>query len=388
MICRVLIVDDSLFFRKRLKEIINENSELEVVGVAENGVQAVEQARRIKPDVITMDYEMPQMDGITAIRQILKESCIPIVMFSSVTQEGTQITLDALEAGAVDFLLKNFTDVSNNAESLKKNLCNKLLDVAKKSQPACDVRLFSKKDIYSRKNSVQRDIRSSHFNVSRSEYRMSRSGISLREDIVDKDKIHKKNDYNIKLQGKIKLIVIGASTGGPVAVSDIISKLPENFPVPIIVVQHMPKQFTQAFAERLNTQSALNVVLAQDGDVVRTGCVYIAPGGKQLMFDQSGVRIKIIAGDDRVTYKPSVDIALASAAKHFNQHILALILTGMGSDGCEGSQLLKQKMAHIWSQDESSCVVYGMPAAVVKAGLSDAVLPLKEIPNQLINTLM
>lgn len=370
MVYRVLIVDDSSFFQTRLKEIINENPELEVIGIASNGQEAIEKDESLKPDIISMDYEMPFVDGITAVRAILAKRSVPIVMFSSMTYEGARITLEALEAGVVDFVPKNFADVSKNSATLKKKLHDKLITFARNSKPSAPK--LSLSPAANKEKSAS---------PAPSSTPSSPSPVSPPR--TQAETPAKRSTRSRVVRGSIKLLAIGASTGGPVAVSDIIRNLPGDFPVPIVIVQHMPENFTRAFAERLDRQSSLSVKEAQTGDVLSPGHVFVAPGGKQLMFDKRGNALKIIDGDERVNYKPCVDIAFASAAKVFGKSTLAVVLTGMGADGCEGAKLLKQQGAPIWAQDEQTCVVYGMPAAVAKAGLVDTVLPIGEFASKL-----
>jgi len=366
---RVLIVDDSAFFQTRLKEIINESPELEVCGIATNGQEAIEKDAELKPDVISMDYEMPFIDGITAVRHILANRSVPVVMFSSMTYEGARITLEALEAGAVDFIPKNFADVSKNSAQLKDKLHQKLITFARNSKPkAPRISLAPAGTAAKKKEDVEnkQTTRPAPQSQPAAPARPRRATGSA---------------------SKAKILVVGASTGGPVAVSDVIRNLPASFSVPIVVVQHMPENFTRAFAERLDRIANLSIKEAQTGDELAPGKVFVAPGGKQLMFDKHGSSIKIISGDERVNYKPCVDITYASAAQVFGGDVLALVLTGMGSDGCEGGRLLKNKGATIWAQDEATCVVYGMPAAVAKAGLVDRVLPLGDISSKLASEL-
>jgi len=358
---KVLIVDDSSFFQHRLKEIISECPDLQVVGIASNGQEAIEKAASLNPDIISMDYEMPFLNGVSAVRAIMAERPVPIVMFSSMTYEGAKITLEALEAGAVDFIPKNFAEVSTNSAVLKKRLHEKLVTFASQANLA-PVRSTDEL-------AAQAAVRSQ---------RAKEKTAALRERIAKKTELSRttKGASSGGLKGKVKLVAIGASTGGPVALSDIITGLPSNFPTPVLVIQHMPENFTKAFSERLDKQSSVSVKEAENGDRLGPGKVFIAPGGKQMMLDRTGSTIKIIEGDDRVNYKPCVDITFASLANTFSGKILAVILTGMGSDGCEGARLLKNKGAAIWSQDQESCVVYGMPAAVAKANLSDEIVPL------------
>ncbi len=355
----VLIVDDSSFFQTRLKDIVNEHPDLHVVGLAANGQEAIDMAEKLKPDIISMDYEMPFLDGVTAVKVIMEKNPRPIIMFSSMTYEGARITLDALDAGALDFMNKNFAEVSGNSSSFKERLHEKLIECAK----------AGKKPAASSPVSSSASATSAPFSP------------LPRRDTEGRSKAASGK----KIKGKVKLVAIGASTGGPVALADIITALPSDFPVPIIIVQHMPENFTKAFAERLNRQSKLTVKEAEPGDRLEPGTALVAPGGKQMMIDRSGKSVKIIDGDERVNYKPSVDIAFGSAAAALNDAVLGVVLTGMGADGCDGARLLKEKGSTIWSQDKESSVVYGMPAAVAKENITSCVLPLKDIAGRLIS---
>ncbi len=358
----VLIVDDSNFFQTRLKEIINECPDLKVVGLASNGQEAIDMAAKLKPDIISMDYEMPFLDGVSAVKIIMDENPTPIVMFSSMTYEGARITLDALDAGAVDFMNKNFAEVSANSATFKKKFHEKLITYAREaSTDAAHSATVLKESIFAPKTGATEEKRAT----------------------PAPPPVSKPSSSNIK--GKIKLVVIGASTGGPVALTDVITQLPADFPCPILVVQHMPENFTRAFAERLNRNAALTVKEAEHGDNIERGRVLVAPGGKQMMIERGGSTVKIIDGDDRVNYKPCVDITFASVASVMGGGVLAVVLTGMGSDGADGAKLLKAKGSTIWSQDKDSCVVYGMPAAVARANLSSCELPLKDIASKLIS---
>ena len=390
----VLIVDDSHFFRQRIKDIINEHPELNVIGVAEHGLEGVRLAEELDPDIITMDYEMPYLDGISAVREIMHRKATPIVMFSSMTYEDARITLDALDAGALDFIPKNFTEVSRDSTALKQKIHEKLISFARNSKPSAgspSARTHKSFNTPSRSSSHDAEVSCTDHSTVKASSIASRASSALSDNHTVSPS-HNKQDHvdsatrsSINFKGKLKVLIIGASTGGPVAVAEIVTRLPRNFPIPIIVVQHMPSNFTKAFAERLNRNSQLYVKEAENGDNLESGKVVIAPGGKQLMFERGGAALKIIQGDDRVNYKPCLDITFASAADVIGSGVLGVILTGMGADGCEGAKLLKQRGSFIWGQDKESCVVYGMPAAVAHAGLTDAVYSIKDMANQLIN---
>ena len=358
MTVSVLIVDDSSFFRRRLSEMIQSVDGLKVIGTADNGLEAIEKTKKLRPDVITMDYEMPVMDGISAVRQIMAECPTPILMFSSLTYEGARVTLDSLEAGAVDFLPKNFSEISSNSAQLKKRLAQCILDVASAGRKTATVAASS----------------SAANSTSPLTNRVSPKPASARPAAAAATK-----------GGKVKcdVITIGTSTGGPVALQRVLSSLPGNFPVPIVLIQHMPSTFTSAFAERLNQFCQITVKEAVDGDRLAPGVALLAPGGKQLMISPGG-RVKVLPGDERLNYKPCVDVTFASAANVFADKVLAVVLTGMGADGCEGAKLLKQKGATVWGQDEQTSVIYGMPMAVAKANLTDEVLPLEKIGPRLV----
>ncbi|MFL0799832.1 MAG: chemotaxis response regulator protein-glutamate methylesterase [Agarilytica sp.] len=359
----VLVVDDSNFFQTRLKEIINESPDLNVIGIASNGQEAIDMAAKLKPNIISMDYEMPFLDGVSAVKIIMEENPIPIVMFSSMTYEGARITLDALEAGAVDFMNKNFAEVSANSVSFKKKFHQKLVTFAKNANTTAV------------QSAVELTREAPAAPSARPETTRPRPALSRSTSPAPAAK---------SLKGKVKLLAIGSSTGGPVALTDIITQLPADFPCPVIIIQHMPENFTKAFAERLNRNAALSVKEAENGDRLEKGTVLVAPGGKQMMIERTGNTVKIIDGDDRVNYKPCVDITFASAASVFGGSVLGIVLTGMGADGADGARLLKEKGSTIWSQNKETCVVYGMPAAVAKENITSCELPLKEIAPKII----
>ncbi|MFJ3010517.1 chemotaxis response regulator protein-glutamate methylesterase, partial [Pseudomonas fluorescens] len=353
---------------------------IQVVCKDTNGKEAIYKALALKPDEITIDYEMPMMDGITAVRHIMQRCPTPVLMFSSLTHEGARVTLDALDAGAVDFLPKNFEDISRNPEKVKQLLCEKVHSISRSNRrfsaysapapaaaptpaptpapaPAPAASSFSS-------HSAAAPTRPAPAPAP------ARAPAASAASPAPKRKAY-------------KLVAIGTSTGGPVALQRVLTQLPANFPAPIVLIQHMPAAFTKAFAERLDKLCRISVKEAEDGDILRPGLALLAPGGKQMMIDGRGA-VKILPGDERLNYKPCVDITFGSAAKSYGDKVLAVVLTGMGADGREGARLLKQGGSSVWAQDEASCVIYGMPMAIVKADLADAVYGLDDIGKHIV----
>ncbi|SDB17035.1 chemotaxis response regulator protein-glutamate methylesterase [Pseudomonas sp. NFACC13-1] len=373
MVVKVLVVDDSGFFRRRVSEILSADTSIQVVGTATNGKEAIDQALALKPDVITMDYEMPMMDGITAVRHIMQRCPTPVLMFSSLTHEGARVTLDALDAGAVDFLPKNFEDISRNPDKVRQLLCEKVHSISRSNRRVGAYSTPAPAPVAA-PSPAPSPTASSSFNPapvrSAPAPAPTRSAPASATSPAPKRKAY-------------KLVAIGTSTGGPVALQRVLTQLPANFPAPIVLIQHMPAAFTKAFAERLDKLCNINVKEAEDGDILRPGLALLAPGGKQMMIDGRGA-VKILPGDERLNYKPCVDITFGSAAKSYGDKVLAVVLTGMGADGREGARLLKQGGSAIWAQDEASCVIYGMPMAIVKADLADAVYGLDDIGRHLV----
>lgn len=379
MTVSVLVVDDSGFFRKRLTEILTASGQIKVVGAATNGREGVELAEKLRPDVITMDYEMPVMDGISAVREIMKRHPIPVLMFSSLTYEGARVTLDALEAGAVDFLPKNFEEIARDSSQLQKILIDRIMDVAgsrpgaksapspaaaPETRPAAEKRATPVSPRTERGRETPRPTPEPQAPARQSSRQPARRGSAKHYSVV----------------------AIGTSTGGPVALQRVLTALPAGFPVPLVLIQHMPASFTPAFAERLNKLCQIEVRQAADGDVLKPGLALLAPGGKQMMIENRGGqgRVRILPGDDRLNYKPCVDVTFGSLARSFPGKTLGVILTGMGADGKEGCRLMKQSGSDIWSQDEKTSVIYGMPMAVAKAGLTDEVLALDDVGPRLV----
>ena len=383
MTVSVLVVDDSGFFRKRLSEILSSTGELQVVATASNGQEALQLVEKHRPDVITMDYEMPVMDGITAVRRIMETRPTPVLMFSSLTYEGARVTLDALEAGAVDFLPKNFEEIARSSSRLQEILRKRLLEVArsrpgrggtpggsvKQQESTAPGSETARRQDTSRPAVAERR--------QRPESRQPEQGEATEGAGRQSSRKTPARHYDV--------VAIGTSTGGPIALQKVLASLPANFPAPIILVQHMPASFTPAFADRLDKLCRIRVRQAEDGDVLEPGVALLAPGGQQMLVEKSGGtgRIRIIPDDGRLNYRPCVDVTFGSIARNFPGRTLAVILTGMGADGKEGCRMMKQSGSAVWSQDEKTSVIYGMPMAVAKAGLTDEVLPLDRIGTRL-----
>ncbi len=339
---KVLVVDDSAFMRKTLSMLLNEAPDVEVIDTAVDGLEALEKVKQLKPDVITLDIEMPRMDGLTALREIMQHHPTPVVMVSSLTQEGARETIRALELGAVDFIPKQFSFVSLDVSNIKQQLIQKIRAAAN-----------------SRLSIIQKKLA----HLTRPETsRPSSAG-------------------RLFTFPQAKIITIGISTGGPLSLQKMISHLPGDFPVPIAIVQHMPPNFTRSLAERLNGVSRITVVEAQEGMEVRPHTVYIAQGGKHLHFIRRGTGVYCHLSDrpENTFFKPSVDELFFSAAEVYGRNIIGIVMTGMGKDGLEGSRRIKSLGGKIIAQDAATSVVYGMPRAVAEANLADAILPLEQI---------
>lgn len=363
MTIRVLVVDDSGFFRRRLTEILNSDPQIEVVDTAVDGKDALAKVTACKPDVITMDIEMPVMNGIEATRKIMQLRPTPILMFSSLTYDGAQATLDALEAGATDFIPKRFDDISNDKDEARRILCNRVKSLVQPSAlraPPPPVATPGARPA----PPVLRDTKKTP------------SPAHAPEAARHPGKKFNPADYDV--------VAIGTSTGGPVALQAVLTQLPKDFPLPILLVQHMPAAFTEAFANRLDQLCQITVHEARDGDALQPGTALLAPGGMQMRATKRGVRVQLAVAPETnpaQNYKPCVDVTFESLANSVGGRVLGIILTGMGADGREGCNKLKLRGATIWAQDEASCTIYGMPAAV--ANIAEQILPLADIGKKL-----
>jgi two-component system chemotaxis response regulator CheB len=302
-------------------------------------------------------------------------------MFSSLTHQGAKSTIEALEAGALDFLPKKFSDIAQNSDEAGSLLRQRVVQLAKK-------RGLTRRSLSSSTPPRASRTLSNRTVSSQPPLNTRKPLASMESKSAEAHSVKPITSPLIKASGKTyKLLAIGTSTGGPVALQKILTQLPKDFPLPIIMIQHMPATFTNAFASRLDSLCKINVKEASDGDVLKAGCAYLAPGGRQMLITgtENAAKIKIIDDNSaKITFKPCVDVSFGSAAKVFSANVLGIILTGMGADGREGSRMLKTRGATIWAQDEQTCVVYGMPQAVTVAGISQLSLPLETISSAIL----
>lgn len=368
-IIKVLVVDDSAFMRKALMMMLESDPQIKVVGSARDGQEGCEKVKSLKPDLVTMDIEMPRMDGLTALKNIMDENPTPVMMLSSLTTDGAGATLDALDLGAVDFIPKELSYVSLDIVKIKEDLLKKIKDIARRKHilMARYKQAAAFKKAKGANDAMRTDIKAFD----------SRSrGVT-----ASVSKIIKKRNHHIDI------IAVGSSTGGPPALQSVITKLPRNLPVGIVVSQHMPPMFTKSLADRLNNLSQVSVKEAEDGDVVEPGCVYIAQGGKHLILKKYASRSRIIITDKPETtlYKPCVDVMINSVADIYGKSTLGVILTGMGSNGVVGLKKVREKGGKIIAQNEDSCIVYGMPRAVIEAKIADHIAPIENIYTEIVS---
>lgn len=337
---RVLIADDSSFMRLVLRQILDKETDIEVVGTAANGFDAVEMAKQLRPDLVTMDIEMPRMDGITALKRIMAECPTKVIMVSTLTTAGASATFDALEAGAVDYIAKNITDNTAAQGVFKTELLRRIKGVLYNLQTGA-----------------------------------ARQATAIRPPAAR---------FNRR---QIKCVAIGASTGGPVAVQEVLSRIPVDYPHGIVVAIHMPAAFTGAFAARLNDRCSSTVKEAKDGDIVKPGLILLAPGGKHTKIVSRAGQLVIQLLEPAQTpgfiYVPAVDILMESMSEASRGAMLGVVLTGMGSDGAKGIVKLKAAGGQTIAQDAATCTIYGMPKAIVDAGNADQTLPLGEIGTEI-----
>ena len=357
---RVLIVDDSPFMRKALERMLVEAEDIEVIGIARDGLDALAKIPLLKPDIVTLDVEMPRMDGLACLQRIMVEMPLPVLMVSSLTQEGAKATFDALALGALDFIPKESSLASQSILQIQRELQEKVRKLAhsprfRKSLPAAPAPAPLPVPVH----------------------RPGTLAPPAPAPRIIAPSVH----GQICSSPQAELLTIGCSTGGPKALQDLLPAIPKSLPVPCLIVQHMPASFTKPFAERLNSLCEVDVKEAEHGETIYPGVVYIAPGGIHLNYRSHGRQgvIELNPEPAGSLHRPSVDVLFQSLAEHCSRQVLAMILTGMGADGAKGMELLKAKGAYTLAEAEESCVVYGMPKAAFERGCVDQVAPMGEM---------
>lgn len=358
---RVLLVDDSAVIRRLLRDTLSEDPDIEVVATAPNGKIALDKLPLVQPDVVVLDIEMPVMNGLETLPRIRDYSAtLPVIMFSTLTTHGGQATLDALALGATDYVAKpsNSGGVAEGIERVRTELVPKVKALGgRHTRPVARVPL------------------------------PPAPSSSLRPRGLPEPPVRAPARPPRTARQPIAAVVIGVSTGGPKALTEVVPRLPSDFPVPVLIVQHMPPLFTKALADRLDSQSALRVTEAADGMAVRAGEVLVAPGDRHMIAARDGASVVVRLTDDPPEHscRPAVDPLFRSAATVWGGAVLAVVMTGMGHDGCIGAGVIAEHGGVVLAQDEASSVVWGMPGFVVKAGLADAVVPLGDLAREITN---
>lgn len=356
---RVLIVDDSAFMRKLISDFLSEHPEIEVIGSARNGEDAVKKFREMRPDVITLDVEMPKLNGLDVLKIIMQERPLPVVMLSSTTKEGADTTLQAIQAGAVDFVAKPSGSISIDLHKVKTELIQKVLSASKAN--------LSK-------------INSQH------EPRTARKQLSI---ATEPEKKPSEALYNRRFsQESKKIVCIGTSTGGPRALQQVLTSLPKDIGVPVLVVQHMPPGFTKSLASRLDSLSEITVKEAEDGELLQKGTAYIAPGGFHLEVKSVGpaLGISLSQSPPRNGHRPSVDVMFESVSTIQHYSKIAVIMTGMGADGSKGLvELKKNGMVKAIAESQDTSIVFGMPKAAIATNMVDEVANVDHIAETIMN---
>ena len=357
---KVLVVDDTIFYRKIVSDVLSKFPDVEVVGTASNGRIALSRIKSLKPDLITLDVEMPVLDGL-GVLEVIKKECLDVgvIMVSTLTTRGSKITMKALELGAFDFVTK--TDRDDPEENFK----------------ALHLALLPRVRAYARRLEFRKSLREGKLP----------SKLKSRLAAISDDATRK--SFLAKRRAKSDIVAVGISTGGPNALIKVLPALPDNLGVPIVLVQHMPPTFTKSLAESLNQKCSLRVKEGEDGEVLEPNTVYIAPGGKQMKVATGvgGKKVVCITNDPpENNCKPAADYLFRSVAKEYRNRATGVIMTGMGQDGTLGLKVMKSFGAVVIAQDAESCVVYGMPKAAVEAGVVDIVAPLDKIAQEIVNT--
>ena len=358
---KVLIIDDSALVRQVMTEILNADNAIEVIGTAQDPLDAREKIKKLKPDVLTLDVEMPKMDGITFLANLMRLHPLPVVMVSTLTEKGADITFEALELGAIDFVSKPKIDVIEGLNDYATEICEKV-----KTASLVNVT----------KISDRRARRTATINSTASKIEPK-----LNADAV----LEKRSAQKSRLKTTDKIIALGASTGGTEAIKEVLSGMPANSPG-IVISQHIPEMFSKPFAERMDKNSAMTVYEAVDGQQILPGHVYIAPGNRHLIIERSGARYicRLNDGPPVNRHKPSVDVMFRSVAQNVGPNAIGVILTGMGADGAEGLKEMLENGATTLVQDEKTSVVWGMPGEAFKIGAAADQYPLEEIAKELL----
>jgi len=354
---RVLVVDDSAFMRKVLHTIISSDSQMEVCGEARDGRDAVTQTDALKPDVISMDINMPHMDGLQATEIIMSTNPRPIVIVSSESREGAEVTLKALQLGAIDFVAKPTGGIDLDMSSVKDEICRKLKMAAK-------VRVVRT----ATRSKLQHEVASSAPRTEAQPANFPQPAAEERNNVA----------AAARGGGRFPIVVVASSTGGPATLMKFVPEFPKDFPGAVILVQHMPGNFTSQFSKQLAEVSSLKVKEAEAGEIIVPGQLYICPGSHHMRVSPTG-RVSLDDGPRIGGYRPCADLTFESAADYAGPMALGVILTGMGNDGAKGAQAIRAAGGHVIAQDESTAVIFGMPQEAIKAGAVDQILPMEHI---------
>lgn len=372
---KVLIVDDSALVRQMLEQMLNSDPNIEVIGTASDPYDAREKVKLLHPDVLTLDIEMPKMDGVTFLKNLMRLHPLPVVMVSTLTEKGAAITFEALDLGAVDFVSKPKIDLVNTFQKYSDEICQKV-------RAASRVTRVSLEQHYARYAA----------NIEKKPTVLVRTAAPTEapKSVAEKysaDAILKKTGFNSKHSKTTdKIIALGASTGGTEAIKEVLMRLPADTPA-IVITQHIPAAFSLPFAKRMDTITEMTVFQAEDGQQILPGHVYIAPGDKHLLVEREGTRLvcRLNDGPPVNRHKPSVDVMFRSVAQSVGPNAIGVILTGMGNDGAEGMKELQSVGAPTIAQDQKTSVVWGMPGEAVKLGAADSILPLDKIPQKMLS---
>lgn len=371
---RVIVVDDSAFMRKAISDMIESCADFEVIAKFRDGRELVEKVDKFNPDLITLDVHMRDLDGLATLKELKKMGKnYPIIMLSSATTEGSELTLECLDNGAITFITKPSGSISLDIDKVKERLIDEIKGITSNIRVNKSSNIHMRQIASNKESEIENKIKDRRVNAQ----------LSQRKEINNSEKPSPMiNNKVIPKNKKIDAVVIGASTGGPKALQQVLTKLPANLNVPVFVVQHMPEGFTKVFAERLNKVCNLNVTEAEDGMSINRNTIYIAKGGSHMIIDSS-IRVSLNKEPSIWGVRPAVDKLFESASKVYGGNLLSVVLTGMGKDGAEGSKRIKDCGGITISEDKSTCTIYGMPKAAYETGKIDLVLPLDQICNKI-----